>query len=225
MFPLNVVRREALEQVVPSAQKHDVGMVIMKPMSVGMAPAEIALPWLANQPIHTMAPGVSNLEQLELDARVLDRSPMALSPAEELEAERWRLALDMQACRICDRVCQPVCEPKIPIDVLIYHDVMYNEARALGKEGFLAAPMAPWVRSRAEDHFNRVAQTVDTCTHCGKCEEACPYHLPIMGLLDRVKADSEDMAEALREAGWKQAAGDAPPPWAKPGRGGRRFMS
>jgi predicted aldo/keto reductase-like oxidoreductase len=225
MFPLNVVRREALEQIVPAALKHDVGMVIMKPMSVGMAPAEIALPWLANQPIHVMAPGVSNLEQLELDARVLDRSPMAFSPAEEAEAERWRFSLDTQACRICDKMCQPVCEPQIPIDVLIYHDVFQNEARALGKQGFLDAPMAPWVRSRAEDHFARVARIVDTCTHCGKCEEVCPYHLPIMGLLDKVKTDSEDMAEALREAGWKQSAADAPSPWAKPGKGGKQFMS
>jgi hypothetical protein len=46
-----------------------------------------------------------------------------------------------------------------------------------------------------------------------------------MGLLDKVKADSEDMAEALREAGWKQSAGDAPAPFAKPGKGGRQFMS
>lgn len=225
MFPLNVVRRDALTELVPAAQRHDVGMVIMKPMSVGMLPAEVALPWLANQPIHTLAPGVSNLEQLELNAAVLDRPVMALLPEEAAEAERWRARLDGEACRICDKKCQPVCEPKIPIDVYIYHDVFYNQFRALGTEGFIAIDPAPWVKGRAEDHFAQVARTCRTCTHCGKCEEVCPYGLPVMKLLEQVAANSDTMAEALREAGWKDAHAGAPSPYDRPARGAPRFAS
>jgi predicted aldo/keto reductase-like oxidoreductase len=126
LFPLNLVRREALQQLIPAAQKHDVGLAVMKPMSAGMAPPHLALPWLANQPIHTMAPGVSNVEQLELNAAVLDRPQMALTLEEEAEVERWRCQLETGACHICDQVCQPVCEARIPIDVLLYHDVFSN---------------------------------------------------------------------------------------------------
>ncbi len=225
MFPLNIVRREALDQVIPAALRHDVGMVIMKPLSAGMAPAALALPWLATQPIHTMAPGVCNLEQLEEAAAVLARPSPALTAGEQAAVEAWRQRLDRQACRICDRVCQPVCEPGIPIDVCIYHDVFYNLFRSLGSEGFLAADLAPWVRGRAEDTFSRLAQTCRTCTRCGKCEEVCPYGLPIMQQLAQVAADSEAMAAALRERGWKAQYADVPSPYTRPARGGRQYAS
>ncbi|MDQ1301152.1 MAG: 4Fe-4S ferredoxin-type protein, partial [Chloroflexota bacterium] len=203
MLPLNIVRREALEQVIPAAQRHDVGITIMKPMSVGMAPAHLALPWLATQPIHTLVPGVSNIAQLELDAAVLNRSPLALTAQEEAEAENWRQRLDNAACRICDRVCQPVCEAQIPIDVYLYHDTFYNQYRALGLDGFMAAPAAPWVRAGAEDHFTRAVHSIRGCTHCGKCDQVCPHGLPVESMLAKAAADYEILLEAVKEAGWK----------------------
>ncbi|HEY3342606.1 MAG TPA: aldo/keto reductase, partial [Anaerolineae bacterium] len=145
-FPLNYARREALEQLVPVCQKHDVGMVVMKPVNVGLAPASVSLPWLASKPIHVMAPGVSTIEQLELDVSVLDRPDMALSPEEEVEVERWRRETDRQTCHICDKVCQAVCEPGLLIDYLLYHDVFQNELRRLGAKAFAGYPFAPWVK-------------------------------------------------------------------------------
>ncbi|UCC64480.1 MAG: aldo/keto reductase, partial [Anaerolineae bacterium] len=47
LFPLNIVRREALDALIPVAQAHDVGLVVMKPLSVGKVPADIGLRWLA----------------------------------------------------------------------------------------------------------------------------------------------------------------------------------
>ena len=66
-FPLNIVRREALDILIPTLLKHDTGMVIMKPLNAGLAPAEVGLPWLANQPMHVMAPGMSDIAHLEQD--------------------------------------------------------------------------------------------------------------------------------------------------------------
>ena len=216
MLPLNIVRREALEQVIPAAQRHDVGVTVMKPMSVGMAPASLALPWLATQPIHTMAPGVSTVEQLELDVAALDRSPMTFTPQEEEEVEGWRQRLDTAACRICDRVCQPVCEAKIPIDVYLYHDTFYNQYRALGLDGFMAAPAAPWVRAAAEDHFARAVHSIQACTHCGKCDQACPHGLPVESMLEKTAAGYETLLEAVKEAGWKTEYSGAASPYSKP---------
>jgi predicted aldo/keto reductase-like oxidoreductase len=216
MLPLNIVRREALELVIPAAQRHDVGITVMKPMSVGMAPARLALPWLANQPIHTLAPGVSDGSQLELDAAVLDRSPMTLTPQEEEEVEVWRRRLDTAACRICDRVCQPVCEANIPIDVHLYHDTFLNQYRALGLAGFMAAPAAPWVRGAAEEHFARALRTIRACTHCGKCDQVCPHGLPVESMLMKSAAEYETLLEAVREAGWQAQYAGMPSPYAKP---------
>jgi len=203
MFPYNVVRRDAEDRLIPSCQAHDTGMLIMKPVNVGMVPAEVCLPWLANQPIHTMVVGASNIEQLELDVRAVDRDPMALTIDEQALVERWREDKDRETCRICDHICRSVCEKSLPLDVLIYHDMLYNEYRALGMEGMMEAPLALWVKRSAESHFRRRLAAVESCTRCGKCEDACPHHLNIMALLDQMLVDHPPIIAALHDAGWQ----------------------
>ena len=203
-FPLNVVRREALETLVPVCQQHDTGMVIMKPVNVGLVPAEVALPWLANQPIHVMAPGVSTMEHLEADVACLDRHPMALSAEEEAEVERWRKAADAETCRICDKVCQVVCEKGLTIDWLLYHDVFQNELRRLGPQGFVEYPFAPWVKENAEKTFSHTIAQLESCNRCGKCDQVCPHHLPVMDLLERIKEQQKELLNELRQANWSE---------------------
>jgi predicted aldo/keto reductase-like oxidoreductase len=214
-FPLNIVRREAFDILIPACQKHDVGMVIMKPMNVGLAPAEVCLPWLANQPIHVMAPGISNLEHLELDVKVLERQPMTLTPAEEAEVERWRDQVDLETCRICDRVCQVVCEQYLKIDWLLYHDVFQNELRRLGPQGFVEYPFAPWVKEQAEVTFANTVAELQACTHCRKCEEVCPHHLPVMDLLEEIKEQQIELLEEIKSAGWASKYKDSETPLSK----------
>lgn len=203
-FPLNVVRRDAFDDLIPACLREDVGMVIMKPVNVGLVPAEVALTWLANQPIHVMAPGISTMEQLEIDVAALDRDPMALTPEEAAVAEHWRQKMDTETCRICDKVCQAVCEQHLIIDWQIYHNVFQNELRRLGVEGFLEYPFAPWVRKNAERTFSNTLAEIQACTQCGKCEEVCPHHLPIMDILERIKEEQASLLEALRTTGWSE---------------------
>lgn len=216
IFPLNVVRRDALDDLVPTAIQHDVGLVVMKPVNAGLTPAEIALPWLANQPIHTMAPGVSNLEMLERNVAILERPTLALTPAEERLAEQTRADQDSLTCRICDHLCHGACEQDIRIDALIYHDVWYNELRTLGVEGLLATPLSDWFKATVPGGFQRRLETLQRCTRCGACERACPHGLPIMAMFDKMIADYQAVIEAAHEAGWDRLPA-TPPPF---GRGG-----
>ena len=217
-FPLNVVRRDASQALIPACQQHDVGMVVMKPLNAGLLPAEVALPWLANQPVHVMAAGVSTVEQLEADVAALMRDPMALSAEEEAQAERWRRELDARTCRICNGACQAACEQGLQIDWLIYHNVFQNELHRLGVEGFLAYPFAPWVKRQAEGMFTNMLAQLHSCTRlranarCTKCEAPCPYGLPVTAMLAQIEAEQAAMVEALRESGWADAYRDAPSP-------------
>jgi len=213
IFPLNIVRREALQQLIPVAQEHDVGLVVMKPVSVGMIPARLALPWLANQPIHTMAPGMSSLEHLEMDVAALERDRMALSPEEEAEVEHYRQELDRETCRICDRICKAACDEGLMIPPLIHHDVFYNQYRSLGLEGFLNHPHAPWVKRAAESHFARRLAMLQSCTRCGKCEEVCPHDLPIMDMFEVMLEDHLPLIEALKKRDWAAKYKDAKSPY------------
>lgn len=201
-FPLNIVRREALDNLIPTLLKHDTGMVIMKPLNAGLAPAEVALPWLANQPMHVMIPGMSDLAHLEQDAAILDRNPLALSPEEEIEVERWRQETDAVTCRICVKQCQVVCEPGIIIDWHLYHNQYQNELRRLGVDGFLKHPFAGWFKKDAEKAFTSTLASLNSCTQCRKCEEVCPYGLPILDMFKGIKAQQADLLEAFKETGW-----------------------
>lgn len=214
-FPLNVVRREAFDVLIPVLQKHDVGMVIMKPVNVGLVPAEVCLPWLANQPIHVMAPGVSNIEQLELDVALLDRHPMALSPEEEALAERWRVNKDSGTCRICDKVCQIVCEPGLKIDWLLYHNIFQNELRRLGPKGYVEYPFAPWVKEQAGYTFTHTVAELQRCTQCRKCEEVCPYHLPIVSMLEEIKEQEIELLAEIEKADWAEEFKNSDTPLSK----------
>lgn len=203
IFPFNIVRREALRSLIPLAQKHDVGLVVMKPLSVGLIPAEVGLPWLANQPIHSMVPGICSLEQLEQDARLLERDPLALAPKEEALTEEWRVKLEQQVCRICDDF-EACCEAGLHVSTLIHHDVWYNHYRNLGLQVFLDYPWAPGARKSLEAHFTRRLAMLQRCTRCHKCEERCPYGLPVVDMIEAMLADHPPLIAALHAKGWAQ---------------------
>ena len=213
LFPLNIVRREALETLIPVAQAHDVGLVVMKPLSVGKIPAEIGLRWLANQPIHTMVPGMSSLEHLALDVAAVEQEPLALSPSERAEVARCRRELDRRTCRICQGVCQAVCDQGMQIDWMIHHDVLYEHYRNLGLEAFLDASLTSWVKGSVEAHFARRLAAVQACTRCGLCEERCPHQVPILDMLERMLEDHPPLIAAARERRWSTLYADAQAPW------------
>jgi predicted aldo/keto reductase-like oxidoreductase len=221
IFPLNIVRREALERLIPVAQRHDVGLVVMKPLSVGKIPAELGLRWLANQPIHTMAPGTSSLAQLEADAAALEREPLTLSAAEQVEIEDCRARLDRSTCRICDALCQPVCEAKLNLSWMLHHDVMYEHYRNLGLAAFLEYPFAPWSRKGIASHFAKRLASLKSCTRCRHCEEVCPHHLPILEMLDRMLADHPLLLEAVSARGWNPPQLDETRLWFQTSSGGK----
>ena len=157
IFPLNIVRRDALDTLIPVAQKHDVGLVVMKPLAVGKLPAHNALRWLRTQPIHTIAAGMSSLEHLEIDLAAIEQEPAALSADEEAEVERVRQARahTREACRLCQGICQSVCELEMPIPAMIHTDVLHEHYRNLGLEAFLEFPLTAWAKKSIERHFVR----------------------------------------------------------------------
>ena len=97
--------------------------------------------------------------------------------------------------------------------------------RALGVAGVMAALLAPWARAQAADHFAQVLRTIEACTYCGKCETVCPYHLPVVSLLQRVAAGCRTVSETLAQAGWQEQYRGVQPPFAKPAGRVREFMS
>jgi len=209
LFPLNIVRRESLDTVVPAAQAHDVGMAIMKPVSVGMLPGDVALRWLADHPVHTAVPGITTLEELQEDVAALEQPFDVVDLA---DVGRLFGIVAATACRQCMQ-CEPCPEGLTPIFRMIYSDVWYNHYRNLGLPVFLAQPWAPWAKAAMVPHFRRRLELLNRCTRCGLCEERCPHGVHILDQFDEMLSDHPILIHYLERLGWEELYRDAPSPY------------
>ena len=179
MFPFNFVAREATNELLPLARKHDVGFIAMKPLAGGMLDnVTLAIKYLLQFPDVVSIPGIERVQEIEEIMRILE-GPQTMTATEQEEMEQLRQELGTKFCRRCD-YCQP-CQVEIPIsDVMAFCS---------------AAKRLPPVRLFT-GKFAEALEKAANCTECGECEERCPYHLPIR----------ETMAEhfKLYEAGKKK---------------------
>ncbi|MBN1671462.1 MAG: aldo/keto reductase [Kiritimatiellae bacterium] len=188
MLSYNMLNDELLdEDIIPLARGKGLGVIAMKPLAGGVlgAPplglklpgsafgisAREALRFVVSHPAVTLAiPGMMRLQELAENVEVGKGLP-GLSPEELARLSEAAEALGRDFCRSC-HYCMP-CEQGIRIPVLMRH-LAYCKMYGLEK----------WARGR----YRMVETKADACVRCGKCEEKCPYNLPIMDRLAEVHA-------------------------------------
>ena len=134
--------------------------------------AEWTLRWVANlQGIMTILSGMSTMEQVEENLRVLSDADIGSLSESELEvfdkiADEYRKMTPYQ-CTAC-RYCLP-CTVKINIpDIMEYR----NSCTLYG------------LSENEQNHFNTwVRHKPSECTACGKCEAECPQHIEIIKVM------------------------------------------
>ena len=165
MVPLNYVERTPLRELIPLANKLDIGTIAMKPLGGGAFDnATQALRFVLTMPVSTVIPGVSSMSEVEQNVALMSK-PLELSEKEKLSLEDQAKVLGRRFCRACD-YCQP-CPEQIPISSLLRVDTFIKR---MGWES--------WI-SRNRDSIERY----ERCQQCRQCESKCPYELPILELL------------------------------------------
>ncbi|MDR1067896.1 MAG: aldo/keto reductase [Clostridiales Family XIII bacterium] len=140
--------------------------------SVKRTPAEWALAWVANFPeVLTILSGMSAMEQVEDNLRILSAAEQDGLTAEELAiieqvADEYNKRIPY-GCTAC-RYCLP-CPAKIEIPAVIE---IRNEVDMYGSKANMKF---------AYDNFLDPKPTV--CTACKQCEEICPQHLNVSGIM------------------------------------------
>ena len=191
LVPMNIVEREPLSTLIPLCRQKGVGVTIMKPVATGLLPAQLALKWLLNQPIATIVPGPTTLEELELDAAAGQLEDTMLTPQEQAQVAALAEQLEHARCRIC-RACEP-CPQGIIIGDLLGSEIMYDHYRTMGPEVFAAAPWAAEVMQQDVRHKEQLVAKIATCDRCGECESRCPYGLPTVRMLQGMLPAFRDM--------------------------------
>jgi uncharacterized protein len=166
MFPFNFVTAEATDELIPLAKKHDVGFIVMKPLSGGMIDnAQIAFKYLFQFPDIVTIVGIEKAAEIEEIVKILE-GPKTITAAEKKEMKKLKDELGTKFCHRCD-YCQPCSQGIMISNVMMYPSLV----RRLPPEHLFSGIWGQIVEKAAD------------CTECGECEERCPYHLPIRELL------------------------------------------
>ena len=166
MFPFNFMATEAADILLPVCRKMDIGFISMKPLAGGMVDkATVCFKYLAQFPDIVLIPGIEKTEEIEEIHKIMEGS-LKLTAAEKKAMETIKQELGPNFCHRCD-YCQP-CTAGIPISMMMTIKSFYK-------------------RTPLDRFFNEMGPSLMTraaaCTQCGKCEERCPYHLPIRQLV------------------------------------------
>ncbi len=122
---------------------------------------------LGNPNVGTICGRVKTYEELERFVRL---SGTRLDVADAARLESYREGCGELYCRHACGKCEPACPQGVPVNTIMrYHQ--YFAAQSREKEAMLNYASIPGVKA-------------DVCANCpGHCEAACPYHVPIQGML------------------------------------------
>lgn len=152
---------------------------ILREFAPDASPASWALRFAASQEgVVRVLSGMNDLAQVEENCTVLGEGFRPLSKEEYAVIGRVRAVIDAQTaipCTAC-AYCTHDCPRGIPIP---QYFALFNSIEQL--TGSFSSHAV---------YYNNLVQAghapASTCVKCGRCEQACPQHLPIRQLLEQV---------------------------------------
>lgn len=197
LVPINVVTRQALEELVPLAKSLDVGVAAMKPLSAKTSnlitclykpslslfsdEADIkrwlgqdrvlrvqrALRFVVAQDISTAVVGMRSIDEVEVAVDFGNKYEGLTSYKEEI----FKVNLESH-CRDCG-LCLP-CPQNLNIPAILRFHMFYE-----------AYNLKNW----AKKLYESLEVGADKCAKCGECELKCPYNLSIIEMLEKAFVD------------------------------------
>ncbi len=192
LVPLNVVTRQALENLIPLAKELDIGVAIMKPLSAKTSKlitclynpslsllsdepelknllgqnkesrVRSALRFVLSHDVSVVVTGLRSVEEVETVAKVGNEYDRLT----EEEKKRFKVSFNDKQCRDCG-LCLP-CPQNLDIPAILrFHTLSVTYG------------LKVW----ASKLFEGLNVGVENCTECGDCETKCPYEIPILEIL------------------------------------------
>ncbi|MDH7512047.1 MAG: aldo/keto reductase [Clostridiales bacterium] len=122
---------------------------------------------LSNPDVHTVCCSVGTYEEME---RVVRLSGSRLDLEGQATLAAYKAACGEFYCRHACGLCELECPRHVPVNTIMRYN-HYFLAQGREKEAMLKYSQIPGARA-------------DACTNClGHCERACPYGVPVQGML------------------------------------------
>lgn len=170
--PFNCVETTALDELLPLSRDMNIGTIIMKPLGGGqISQSQLALRFVLEHDISAAIPGMDEVGQVVQNvAAAAEIRP--LSPEERLILQQEAAVLGPNFCRRCG-YCMP-CPVGIDIPTMFIFHLQY---RRYG------------LKEAIPKRYAAFPTKASGCIECGRCEERCPYNLPIRDMLKHVARD------------------------------------
>lgn len=166
-FPFNFIENQGIE-VFKKAIEKNIGIIGMKPVAGGaIKNVEISLKYIIGSELVDVAiPGMESIKQVKENASI-GKEIVQLTEEENKKIADEIKELGNEFCRRCG-YCLP-CPQGINIPYVFNFKAYYERY-----------DLKDW----AIDRYYASSAHASDCIKCGKCEERCPYKLPIRKMLE-----------------------------------------
>ncbi|MGM0380095.1 MAG: aldo/keto reductase, partial [Bacillota bacterium] len=168
-FPFNIVENQGID-LFKRAKELNMGTIVMKPIAGGaIKKGELSLKYILNKEFIDVAiPGMDTKDIIDKNIKV-GKKLNELSKEEINKIEKISKSLGKNFCRRCG-YCLP-CPEGIDIPTQFIFEAYLNRYE-----------IPDWANKR----YQNQSVKADACIECGKCEQKCPYNLPIIEMLKKV---------------------------------------
>jgi len=195
--PLNIVTRQASEELLSRAKELDVGVTTIKPFLTKITTlsttnyrpslsilsenpdladflghttndkARSALRYVLAQDVSAVVPGLRSLREVDVAAK----AGKEFNGLTEEEKRRFKVHLKYEYCRDCG-LCRPCPENLNIIAILRFHSLIFDyDLKDWGKK-----------------LYDGLEVKAESCTKCGECEPRCPYNIQIIDLIQEMQS-------------------------------------
>ena len=169
-FPFNPIESQGVE-LFKKAKEKNIGIIGMKPVAGGaIRNVELSLRYIVNSNLVDVAiPGMESINQVK-DNALVGKEITKLTKEENEKIAKEVKELGDEFCRRCG-YCMP-CPQNINIPFVFNFKAYYERYN-----------LKDWAKER----YASMSAHASDCIKCGKCEERCPYNLPIRKMLEDTK--------------------------------------
>lgn len=174
MVAVNPLDVDIPSAVIPVARRLDLGVIAMKPFAGGLLTdrPDISLRYALAHDVSAVSAGMKSIPELQQNVAVARQfTPLTSDEREALQLEAGTIThvLGKHVCRQCGYCLRgDGCPAQIDIPRVFYIE---RAAKRYFSPG--------WAKAA----YRELPVRADECTECCRCEERCPYQLPIREML------------------------------------------
>lgn len=198
LVPINVITRQALDELIPLAKDLDVGIIAMKPLMAKTSklitclyqpslsllsdepelkkylgidiPSRVhnALKYVLDQDVSVVITGFKSVQEVETAAQV----GINYQSLPITKKSHFTVQFEQPYCRDCG-LCLP-CPENLDIAAILRFKTLYETYG---------------LKNWAKKLYKGLPVNAKNCTNCGECEPKCPYNLQIISMLKQCQTD------------------------------------